>query len=218
MTKNKRLVSRMMLTLIVLTLVSFCCVGFTFARYTSSGEGSATATVAKWAVEFDTEKDLAEGSTTLTLAKLSPNKDPYDATKTRTNNTGAVKVATITNNSEVVAEVTLSTGNISLATIESPTDYDEAKAKAPFSIKFYSDATATAEITTSFDLAVGAYQDIYAVITWQSDNLTIPGEGGAADTTIANGDVNDTMIGQNVTSVSWTITYTAVQKSTQPTA
>ncbi len=207
MTKNKRLVSRMMLTLLVLTLVSFCCVGFTFARYTSSASGTATTTVAKWAVDFkDQAGDVMTYSTKLKLAKLSPSKDAYDATKTRTNSTGVIKVATITNNSDVAALVKITAGEISLKTITTTTsDYDADKAKLPFSIKFYSDAAGTTEITADFELAAtDGTKDIYAVVTWTSDGLT-----GIE----ANGDVNDTMIGKNVESVSWTITYTATQNT-----
>ena len=210
MTKNKKVVSRMMFILLVLTLVSFCFVGFTFARYTSTGTGSAAVHVAKWSVNLTNAVTPVEGETVATFANLSPSKDEYKGT-TRTNSTGIVKVATITNNGEVDALVTLDFGEIALTTIASPaTGFSADNAKKPFSIKFYKEDKTT-EITagTELTVAAGAAQDIYAVVTWTSDGL----EG------ITDADANDTMIGQNVTAVSWTISYTAVQNSqTSPAA
>ena len=49
MTKRKNVVSKMLLLVLILTLISCCFLGSTFARYTSSGNGSGTLNVAKWA-------------------------------------------------------------------------------------------------------------------------------------------------------------------------
>ena len=209
MTKSKKLVSRMMFALLVLTLVSFCFVGFTFARYISTGSGSATVNVAKWEITFKSADNAEAGSTEFTVAKLSPSKAEYsEGGAARTNSTGVIKVATIANTSDVAAHVTITTGNdVTLKTkTETTSGYDANNAKKPFSIKLYSDAAGTAEISaTGFDLeANNDTQDIYAVVTWTSDVGVITGSAA---------DENDTMIAQNVESISWTISYTATQDS-----
>ena len=53
MTKRKNVVSKMLLLVLILTLISCCFLGSTFARYTSSGEGGGARVrcqVAKWDV------------------------------------------------------------------------------------------------------------------------------------------------------------------------
>ena len=50
MTKRKSVVSKILLLVVLLTLVSCCFLGSTFARYTSSGSGTGTLQVAKWDV------------------------------------------------------------------------------------------------------------------------------------------------------------------------
>lgn len=106
MTKRKSIVSKILLAIVALTLISCCFLGSTFARYTSGGTGSAGTSVAKWDVGFDTE-----GQTEITETKLSPSMDEYKgADDKRTNSTGKILVATITNSGEVKASVTITAG------------------------------------------------------------------------------------------------------------
>ena len=53
MVKKKRIVSKLILALVVLTAISCCFLGSTFARYTSGGSGASSVDVAKWDVQFD---------------------------------------------------------------------------------------------------------------------------------------------------------------------
>ena len=79
MTKRKNVVSKMLLLVLILTLISCCFLGSTFARYTSSGNGSATLNVAKWAI--DIKGGAIEGGMSVNFAeKLSPSKHDYNTT------------------------------------------------------------------------------------------------------------------------------------------
>lgn len=55
--KNKNLLKASGV-LLVLTLISSCFVGGTFAKYVTKGEGSDTARVAKWGVDANVEDDI----------------------------------------------------------------------------------------------------------------------------------------------------------------
>ena len=50
MTQKKNIASKLVLVLFVLTLLSCCLLGSTFARYVSGGTGSASVGIAKWDV------------------------------------------------------------------------------------------------------------------------------------------------------------------------
>ena len=102
MTKRKSVVSKILLLVVLLTLVSCCFLGSTFARYTTGGEGSGKLEVAKWDVTITGD---ATGGTELSFNKLSPAKEAYESTP-RTHSTGRIAIATITNKSDVKAEVT----------------------------------------------------------------------------------------------------------------
>lgn len=233
MTKRKSVVSKILLLVVLLTLVSCCFLGSTFARYTSGGRGSATLTVAKWDVSH------GEGDIALEFEKLSPFMEEYDSTD-RTNVTGKILVATITNKGDVDATVSLTVGpeiifkgadgkvvgaeeNASttvfgqngVATPDgTPT---EAEVKEVFSIKLYKGTRADEEKTASL-AELGANETvsasngvlyIYAEVTWTSDTDSIKGE---------TADKRDTWIGKNVTSVGWDLSYTAVQATELPKA
>lgn len=211
MKNTKKFISTSLFVLLVLTLVSFCFVGFTFARYTSTGTGAATVNVAKW--EIKDVANVAEGKTTVDFGKLSPlnaEKPANATTNPRKNSTNATLVVTITNNSDVDADITITHGDVTLKQLATPVEgaatYNEGNAKMVFTIELYKDAAQTEKIdTTAVRLANGESLTVYAVVTWTSDV-----EG------ITDADANDTMIGQNVESVSYEITWTAVQASKIP--
>ena len=52
MTKKKNIASKLVLVLFVLTLISCCLLGSTFARYVSGGTGSASVGIAKWEIDI----------------------------------------------------------------------------------------------------------------------------------------------------------------------
>ena len=225
MTKRKNVVSKMLLLVLALTLISCCFLGSTFARYTSSGSGSATLNVAKWAI--DIKGGAIEGGTSVNFAeKLSPSKYDYNTTvdgeytanTVRSNSTGKLLIATINNTGDVAALVTVAAGEVNVTAGVEFSDPTEAEVKEVFSIKLWygiqegeNNATnAIASGTTQIPLAekTGVVY-IYAEVIWTSDTEGTTGEAA---------DVRDTWIGENVTSVSYNISYTAVQNTELPSA
>lgn len=228
MTKRKSIVSKILLAIVALTLISCCFLGSTFARYTSGGTGSAGTSVAKWDVGFDTE-----GQTEITETKLSPSMGEYKgADDKRTNSTGKILVATITNSGDVDASVTITVGDETIAllngaygngyTAENVSTVPDVGASQEqvanlFSIKLYQDDSDTwsdgAEISGTFDLEAKSGESattvyIFAEITWTSSD----------DLQEVTSDAIDTWAGENVEKVEYTISYTAVQSSVQPAA
>lgn len=229
MEKKKRILPRLFAALVILTLVSCCFIGSTFARYTSSSTGSATVSVAKWSI---TAEGNGVGETTANFDKLSPAQgeyggEGYDAGSVRTKSTAKVKVATISYTLDVKATLTLTTD--ATPTITAGTEYGTSgvttngvptkeEVQDVFSIKLYTNTSDAPESATEYEGALTLNENategatgtiyVYAEVTWTSDDETIFG---------ANADIRDTWIGGNVTSVAWNLTYTAVQASELPT-
>lgn len=219
MEKKKRILPRLFAALVILTLVSCCFIGSTFARYTSSSTGSATVEVAKW--DIDVKGGGVSNSTAITFNKLSPDKEAYVGEdyveeNVRTKSTAKVLVATITNNSEVNADVTFDvsdTATVLKRTIDGetdPEDYNDAVINEVITITFYKGNTtnvlADGEKVT-LDTNSNKTLEIYAVVTWTSDDESVSGE---------DADKRDTYIGTWVESLTWTLSYTAVQASELP--
>ena len=219
---KKRILTRVLVVLAALTLLSCCFLGSTFARYVTDARGSAQVGVAKWDVAVTPAETL---DVTVDANKLSPDMTVYDSSKhasnPRSHTSGKFLVATITNTGDVKATITVSAGtSADCVVIKKPAtgadNYDnftKTEAVKCFSIKFYKsdtdDATdATAALTGTHELAAktGTLY-IFAQVTWESQ-----------DTADASGDALDTWIGQYVTSVSWALTYTATQNSELPPA
>ena len=227
MTQKKNIASKLVLVLFVLTLLSCCLLGSTFARYVSGGNGSASVGIAKWDVNVNTSVE-----STIEFDKLSPSMDAAASASgaNRTHSTGLVKVAEITNSGEVDAEVTITVGEIDFAGITFGSGYEwqtgkvagdgpsEAQVEALFSIKLYyttGDTAATDnEITSGTAITAKLAKDggifyIWAEVTWTSTDQQ---NGG---TTF--GDAIDTWVGKNVKTISYSLAYTAVQASKLPT-
>lgn len=220
MTKKKNTASRMLLALVALTLVSFCFLGSTFARYTSTGTGTAITQVAEWSITGDWEQE--EGEADAIFGTLSPSMAEWQDGETRSHSTSLALVATITNESEVGALVTLSADEVAtlsddtaeVESVDGDHDFDINHARARFTIELYwtyeSDGTGCIPYTSEIALQpVGGEQAIayiYAVVTWTS--LDSEGEAFA--------DALDTWIGENITEVSWNLSYTAVQNTQLP--
>ena len=238
MTKKKSIITKLFVALVALTLISCCFLGSTFARYTSGGNGSATTNIAKWSITA-TE---SFGTTPVEFGDLSPAYDVGNRDADVTNPTGKIKVAEIKNEGEVDAKVTftidalaaedftmLSDAKLGSTDVEnwnSTDGWGAAEGSAPsleavssvFSIKLYYGATdgvenATNTISvdgtkTEVSIAANGSVHIYAEVIWTTDY-----DGGQnAD----NYDALDTWIGQNIESVTYTISYTAVQASQKP--
>lgn len=220
MTKRKSVVSKLLLLVALMTIVSCCFLGSTFARYISTGTGTATIQVAKWAINVgDT------GSGAAKFDKLSPSMDPYDGSTVRTNTSGKIFVASMSNDGDVDALVKFTVGKVNVASDEAfgtkgvatdgiPT---EAEVKAVFSVKFYyalsnSAAAATNEITdegVTLNAAGGQMTTIYiyAEATWTSDTENITGK---------NADLRDTYIGEHIANVVFNYTWEAAQNTKLP--
>ncbi len=237
MTQKKNIASKLVLVLFVLTLISCCLLGSTFAMYVSSGSGSASISIAKW--DIDITGGGTGGSTTVTFGDLSPSMAEFSNSSTRSNETGMVQVATIKNSGEVAATVTVAAGTIavnlgdtaegeqySFATgdkvyttanaenVQFDPDYGASKEQAEglFTIALYQgeSAEAAAAIDDVITLnANGGSVKIWAKLTWTSAD-------GSAAGVAAYADAIDTWVGEHVASVSYDITYTAVQASQQP--
>lgn len=230
MTKRKSIVSKVLLAIVALTLISCCFLGSTFARYTSGGTRSAGTSVALWDVNFTNSEEFTAETTT-----LSPSDDDYvgDSAK-RTNSTGKILVATIQNSGDVSAEVSFTTGGETI-TLLSGKQYDTTgygnsagaltgsgasqwQVANLFSVELYYDNENSynegngvgekIEDETAVTLTSGDTVYIFAEITWTSSD----------DLQEVTSDAIDTWAGQNVASVSYAISYTAVQSSEQPNA
>lgn len=212
MEKKRRILSGLIAALVAITLVSCCVVGVTFARYTSSYGGSATVGVAKWSIDV---AGPSSGSTDVVFDDLSPSMTEYTS-KVRTHSTAPTLVATITNNSEVDATVTVEAveaENFFLTEDGTAFDfsgktYTEEQLGGIFSIEFFSDA-AGANALASTTLIPEGELTVYAVVTWTSDDGTVYGD---------DADARDTWIGENISKIAYTITYKAVQASETATA
>lgn len=212
MTQKRKLVSKLFVAVVVLTLVSCCFLASTFARYTSGGSGKGTVEVATWKITGE-----GEGQINAQFNQLSPSMDAYDGT-TRTHSTAPVRVATISNTGDVDALVTLTTG---ASTITAPAGgwenpYTETEIEGLFTIALYTSTTDGAadsvDDLTAYTVAINVPATngtlyVYAVVTWTSDDETVKG---------ADADTRDTWVGENVTGVSFDISYTAVQNSERP--
>lgn len=226
MTKKKSIATKLLIALAALTLISCCFLGSTFARYTSSGSGTATTGVAKWDVSL-----AKAGSLTQTFEDLSPAQEPYTNTP-RTNSTGKVKVAELSNKGEVAARVTFTFDATATITYSGSGDFastDEGGENKPdaesdvqrlFSIKLYysketdsaaAAANAMTSGTTTVDLAKGSGKVyVYAEVIWASDDAGSGSDRGEA------ADKLDTWVGENVESISFKISYIAEQNSQEP--
>ena len=214
MTQKRKLVSKLFVAVVVLTLVSCCFLASTFARYTSGGSGRGTVNVATWKITGE-----GEGQINAQFNQLSPSKDTYDNSTPRTHSTAPVLVATITYEIDVNGILTLTVGEETITkTAANWGTYDEEQIKGLFDIQLYlSNAEASSiadltgkEVASDAEKAVtagkGTYY-VYAVVTWTSDDDTVKGEAA---------DARDTWVGANVTSVGYDLSYTFVQDSELP--
>ena len=225
MTKKKNIFVKLFVVLVALTLISCCFLGSTFARYTSGGDGSATVTVAKWSIDV-TGGSVSDGSITLAMDNLSPSDDEYSSSGVRSHTSAKVHVATIKNSGAVDALVTLSASATPTVTYVSGDNYDGQTGQTDAGI------TSEANITDRFTIAwfVGtAEDDTDTTAAFSAEGESVAAKGGtlyifaqvtwtSADTSNQNGDAIDTWIGENVSTINWTLSYTAVQASELPTA
>lgn len=233
---KKRILTRVLVVLAALTLLSCCFLGSTFARYVTNASGSGTVGVAKWSVSFE-----GVGTSAISFGKLSPSKDVWNGTTARQNTIDIKDNAaalTITNNSEVDADVTVKiaaptfnyhNGKGTIGETGAPSMEQALKVIA---FQYALDENGSAEYskltwnpvgengyTKSFTLkattgTATTTAKLYLRVVWTSlDTVELYGTGASAE----NADNLDTWFGENVESVTANLTYSAVQASELPT-
>lgn len=238
MKQKTRIASKLFAALVVLTLISCCFLGTTFARYTTGDSGVAKVEVAKWNVSI-TGAGVQDGGVTFNNAVLSPDNRSYEEAQEETGNTervhstAIVEVATIRNNSEVSADVkftpdtsvTYAYGNVdgvtnfstavtNWGTLGRATDINnESMITKLIQITYYEDQKGTNELEPgemSFTLEPDAAKTIYASVSWVTDDTYSATDAGV------KADDLDTFVGMYVTSASWNLSVSVVQASELP--
>ena len=150
MKQKTRIASKLFAALVVLTLISCCFLGTTFARYTSGGSGTATVTVADWNVNVDGTY-LDEANRTMTFGNLSPN---HEQSGSGTNESEEQSIK-ITNDSAVHALVTMTVGSTPTITrVDSASTSNVSDAEVTGTLSLGLDFT-TSGTTTGDSLTTG---------------------------------------------------------------
>ncbi len=191
----------LIVALLLVTIAALVLATYAWAKYTSSEQGTATATVAKWDVSFD--KGTSVFSKTFTNVKterLAPGTD------------GKFDLTITSNDTEVAYTYTIEMANIT---------------NKPTNLKFYSDAECTTEIeleetttgsgiyktkTSAFTGTVNLNEEGKA-ITSQTPAIywKWPFETGTTEEEKKANDVIDTTEGQAAKTMSFDVTLTAIQ-------
>ena len=233
MKQKTRIASKLFAALVVLTLISCCFLGTTFARYTSSSSGAAQVEVALWDVDFTASGE----STTIDFDVISPNQTGYTTDSADVSNTVNGKtMVTITNNSEVAATVTITVGDVAYATINnaalSETDatwkdnelsgaLSESQVDAILKLGIevtgngVDVSSSTEDGVTTYTATLDAESSTSQSVVIQA-SLTWVTAYGSTSTGGAFEDAKDTWIGENIASASVTVNYSAVQASKRP--
>ena len=246
MEKKKRIVSKLIFALVIAVIVSMCFVGTTLARYASGSNGSASTQIALWDINFSGESYAEEEYTvefdnlspSMDAYSAGVVRTHSTAIKVLTiENAGEVDASVYftfdgtetlgynTPDSEPAWEASW--------TDTSTTDIpSEQNVLDLFDISFYyttNDMDAAAPGTGAEDILVshpGNYTkiqsgedhaitleaegdstiNVYVFVTWTSADVTLKG----------NADKLDTWVGENIASVSYTFSVTAVQGSEAP--
>ncbi len=245
-TKKMRIFSKLFAALVVLTLISCCFMGTTFARYLSTTTGTASVTVAEWGITF------ADGTTTsnkefeVDFGGLSPDmteRTTIDTSSKRTHSTGKVLVGTIQNTGDVTAVVTINYENANgeglpyeVVTLKKDKNYaagygDNAGALTGDGASMYQVYS-----LFSIELYYGYYENASTTPLASGQQVSLAGDNDGDNnnskiwiyaecvwTTHDElqpwvADAIDTWAGENVTKVGYTLNITAAQASEAPRA
>lgn len=230
---KKRIVPMLFALLVVLTLVSCCFLGSTFARYTSTSTGSASAEVAKWDIDFN-GSNTENGETDIEIGKLSPDDAAWTEGLNRVHVIDNAQVAmAILNKSDVAADITVTIGAApvfygvddsdiagwsvtGISQGDSLPSYLEAYSTIQLQFAITNGSTPDGSTlwhnygasVTQYDVATNGGVYVWVRAVW--DTLDDLGQ--------ITSDAIDTWLGQNVTKVSCNLSYVAVQSSELPTA
>lgn len=131
---------------LALTLVTSCLTGGTLAKYTTSVDGTGTATVAKWKVSIKANNTVpVNNKFAFTLSDTATdNKDNIVAGKVAPGSTGSIPYEIDAAGSEVAATLSCAIDTKNLKNIP---------------IKFYSDSACSTEITDTITKEISAGGD-----------------------------------------------------------
>ena len=193
---KKRILTRVLIVIAALTLLSCCFLGSTFAKYVTSANGSGSVPVALWDIDVTNN-----AQTSLSFDKLSPDIDDGGV-----QSTGPKEVIEITISGDVQATVSynVTISPVWRASAESDDDY------AAYSARF-SDIFSVVVTNSGSDLVLDAKTadpadsiTLSATVYW--DSLDDP-----------NADLVDTWYGEWLGSITVTFNFTATQSSELPT-
>ena len=225
---KKRILTRVLIVIAALTLLSCCFLGSTFARYVTSANGSASVGVAKW--DIDVSNETNGTVTPVTYSDLSPSLDTYvGSDDPRTHEHKGALVTTIQNKGEVLANITINLTGLkfySSGTTEvsnwgtkpitaggTAATQDEAADVIKLQFAYNQDGT----LPTSGWTDVGTSVTVENVGTGGSVYVFIRAIWASFDT--ANeiaADALDTWLGENVESVGAKLELSAIQASEAP--
>lgn len=238
-----RVIVRAALILLLLTLISGCFLGSTFARYVSKGDGSFTAGIAKWDINTVTS---GSGTAVVEIAEFSPKHEIFHSTATPRKNTVEIELASIQNSGDVDAYISFSIGDTVTLTGSSTTidlgnlggytalgdisnDFaptvDEINQIFTISgITYTIGEPSGSPATEGSDDFAGMYLleesstlTISGTVTWTTDIPNeVPAQAEGWPNGIVDTDLRDTWIGENVTSLGWNFSWYAVQAETLP--
>ncbi len=211
---TSKVIVRSALILLLLTLISGCFLGSTFARYVSKGEGDLSAGVAEWKI---TETVSGTGDIITGLEKFSPNMAKYDGTNKRSRSVN-VTLLTIKNDGDLDAYVKVA--------FDSPASVDWQ------TVVLYSDDTASTELVLPNDQRgtgevneyapyVAEINEIFKLTTAISITNTSGNEGAYSNSAISNEDSEYNgmyylEVGETMT-ITGTITWTTDLEDETPT-
>ncbi len=185
----------------ILTILSCYFLGSTFAKYTSSTEGTASATVAKWEITGITDQTNAYS---FSVEKVAPSKDGSEK-----------KISAgeyvITNKSDVDVEITITPAALTFYDYNNAayTDTEENGLTATtigevFTLAYTWKKGDAAMTENKVTLAKGETLTITGAITWRASNNE------------TEKDEVDTKIGMHVSKITGGFSLVAVQASDSP--
>lgn len=186
---KKRILTKILIVIAALTLLSCCFLGSTFAKYVTSANGSGSVPVALWDIDVTNNAQAS-----LTFDKLSPDVNGVSQS------TDSEEVIIITNNSDVAATVAYT------ATV-SPKWRGGATSDPAY-------VTNSGQFQNMFTVAVtnSAVDLVLDAKNGTADSLTL----SAKVTWTTQSDALDTWYGIWLESVTVTFNFTATQSSELP--
>lgn len=242
---TSKVIVRSALILLLLTLISGCFLGSTFARYVSKGEGDLSAGVAEWKIDVTMGDTEGDGQSLLGTDVFSPNMAKYDSTTDRSRSV-EVTLLTIVNNGAVDAYVKVDIASAPvgydysdvLIDFNSETNRNEGEVdyfkpyKESFD-KIFTMSTPSYSITgdgtkdngpidnegSEYDemylLEAGETLTVTANIIWTTD-LDTDATYTPDEIGCVWSDYRDTWIGENVKTIGWAYSWYALQGSEAP--